>query len=118
MNKVPKLITNESIVPFDVDETLVHHKSSNGQERVYDERTQSYVYFDPYDEHILLLKQMSGRGRFIIVWSAGGNYWANLIVNHLGLAPYVDLIMTKPVAYVDDIDANHFMTRIFLSKLK
>jgi hypothetical protein len=56
-----------------------------------------------------LLKEMKGRQRFIIVWSAAGAQWANTIVEALGIEDYVDLILTKPLGYVDDQKAEDFM---------
>jgi hypothetical protein len=50
-----------------------------------------------------------------MVWSAGGVQWAKTVVNTLGLADYVDLIITKPSKFVDDLPADQVLgQRIYL----
>jgi len=69
----------------------------------------------PHNGHIKILKDRKARGSFIVVWSAGGYAWANAVVKALGLEEYVDLVMTKPHAYVDDKQAAEIMgERIYL----
>ena len=71
----------------------------------------------PHKRHIELLKRCKGQGRKIVVWSAGGYAWAQRVVEALGIAPYVHLIMAKPIAYMDDKDMTEWRCqRIYLSK--
>ena len=111
------IVDNENVAAFDVDWTLIEEcPASDSADKLLDTRTGEYEYFKPYVEHIKLLKQMKGRGRFIIVWSAGGYLWANSIVKHLGLEKYVDLVMTKPGVMVDDKPIQEWTTRVYLPK--
>lgn len=114
------IINNERVTCYDVDETLIIHTKNdarlNNTPYIEDKRINEKFYYKPYTEHIQLLKQMKARGQFIIVWSAGGYEWARMVIEELGLQDYVDLIMTKPSAYVDDKDANDFMERIYLPR--
>jgi hypothetical protein len=111
------VIENENTVFYDVDDTLVMHNVP------YDDH--DIVIVNPYDngpnylgihqKHISLLKQHKGRGKFIVVWSAAGAKWAETVVKALGIESFVDLIITKPSAYVDDLTGNEILgTRIYL----
>lgn len=116
-NKSLQIVNNENVACFDVDFTLIEEcLPSNKADKILDIRTGEYEYFKPYHEHIKLLKQMKGRGRFVIVWSAGGYYWAEAVVKYLGLEKYVDLIMTKPGVMVDDKPIQEWTTRVYLPK--
>ncbi len=58
------------------------------------------------------------RGHTVVVWSAGGAEWASRVVQALHLEEYVDVIITKPTWYYDDLPANEFMgKRVFHERL-
>lgn len=113
--------SRESTIWIDVDDTLVIWGKSpeeypNGlwipNPHYLDE---SPKYLVPHEGHIRILKDRKARGSAIIVWSAGGNLWAETIIKALGLEAYVDYIFTKPHAYIDDKTADEFMKeRIYL----
>lgn len=112
------IINNESIIFFDVDDTLVMwQEAKKGQKAIgitcpYDGRQE---YLLPHAGHIKILKDRKARGSVIVVWSAGGFQWAEAVVKALGLADYVDFVMSKPHAYVDDKMSDEFMgERIYL----
>lgn len=112
------VVRNGATVFFDVDETLVSETRSTMAPPV----TIHYVHKLPrvsrytMARNIELLKDMKARGRYIVVWSQGGFAWAEAVVLALGLQDYVDLIIEKPIAYVDDLQASEFMTqRIYLN---
>lgn len=66
----------------------------------------------------LVIHHKEIRGYFILVWSANGNAWAENIVKTLGLENYVDLVLTKPLEYVDDKPVTEWMkNRIFIEEL-
>lgn len=114
------VIKNENTAFFDVDETLIipcdiHEADLDTFVLIFDERINKKLYFNKYVEHIDLLKQMKARGRYIVVWSAGGFAWAQKVIEVLGLIDVVDLVMTKPGCYVDDKDANCFMERVYFA---
>jgi len=109
-------IDNEQIYAFDIDDTLVmwegniHQPDEHGRKlAIVDPYDKTTVFLKPHQQHIKLVKQMHGRGRFVMVWSAGGVQWAEAVVKALNLEPYVGLIITKPVGYVDDLPANKFL---------
>ena len=100
----------------DVDDTLVSWKT-------YPKRGKNSVEFiDPYDnsalylnvihEHVEALKLHKLRGHNVVVWSAGGGEWAEVVVKKLQLESYVDLCIDKPHWFYDDLPASQFMPEI------
>ena len=66
--------------------------------------------------HVDLLKKHKARGKSIVVWSAGGYEWALAVVKALELETFVNLVMAKPTAYVDDLPCQEFMNnRVYVS---
>lgn len=112
------VVKNETVSCFDVDWTLVEAclPTTPNAIEMLDPRTNKNVYFLRYEEHIELLEQMKGRGRYIIVWSAAGHAWAEAIVKQLGIEHLVDQVMTKPMVMVDDKPIDDWATRCFLPK--
>jgi predicted phosphatase len=115
-----QVISNEHVVCFDVDDTLVIWDDSFqapelGRVRIEDPYDGHTVYLKPHVRHVKLLRQMKGRGRFLVVWSAAGAQWAKAVIQALELEDCVDLIQTKPLAYVDDLPVTEWIgKRIYL----
>lgn len=112
------IIKNELIFFVDIDDTLVVWGKAKRGEKViavtnpYDDVQE---YLRPHKGHIKILKERKARGSTIIVWSAGGYRWAEAVIKALKLSDYVDLIMSKPFAYMDDKTSEHFMgERVYL----
>lgn len=55
-----------------------------------------------HDEHVTLLRSLKAVGYTVVVWSAGGSAWAERVVQQLGLAECVDVIVSKPSLWIDD----------------
>ena len=114
-----KVIKNERVVFFDVDDTLIMW---NG----YAEETAEYIKFqDAYSSKILevipnhnnikLLQEKAARGYQVIVWSQGGWGHAKCVIEALKLESFVDIVMTKPTCYVDDLDVSAwFPKRVYI----
>jgi hypothetical protein len=104
-----KVVHYELTSFFDVDQTLVMWKRPSQGETYSLEVTCPYdgnpIYLDPHHPHIKLLKNHSARGYYVTVWSANGYQWAKCIVDALELGPFVNQIMSKPRAFVDDLPA-------------
>lgn len=115
-----QVVANESVYMFDVDDTLVmwdmkFNQPGEGRVEIQDPYDGATVWLKPHTRHVKLLTQMAGRGRFVVVWSQGGAQWAHAVVKALCLEQHVNLIMTKPAAYVDDLPCNAWMKeRIYL----
>lgn len=114
-----KVFENEYVVAFDVDDTLVMWDEPNipgvGKTSFVDPYDGTFHYLIPHEKHVNLLKKYKARGMMVMVWSAGGAKWAEAVINTLGLADYVDVIMTKPSKYVDDLQANEVLgQRVYL----
>lgn len=117
-----KVIDTESTIFVDVDDTLVMWNADiiaanyTSTVRITSPHDGSVSNLLPHRGHIKILKDRKARGSFIVVWSAGGFAWANAVVKALNLEAYVDLIMTKPHAYIDDKQASEIMgERIYLT---
>lgn len=67
----------EIIIAFDIDGTLISNTSGLGQEK---------LHIDTYHLMVLLSKMKNTR---IIVWSGGGQDYAEQIVKKYGLSQYV-----------------------------
>lgn len=118
-----KIVRHEQIIAFDIDDTLVFYEPESVTEK---SALKPVMITDPYDEslikayahnsHIKLLKDKKARGAYILVWSQSGYRWAEAVIMALGLQSYVDQVMSKPTAYVDDLPCNEWMgARIYLS---
>lgn len=111
---------NEMTIYFDVDDTLVSKdmdvfNSSNSTINIVDPYIKEMGAYYISNEHIDLLKKHKAKGYLVVVWSQGGSLWAKSVVEALGLTDYVDLVITKPVKYVDDLPAEAFLTgRIYM----
>lgn len=115
-------IKSNNILWVDVDETLVFW---GAPEHPTDEVIK---VADPYldgerislvkhTRNIDLLKRNKAQGRYIVVWSAGGTLHAEAVVKALKLESYVDLVISKPFQYVDDIDMKDWgCKRVYLHK--
>lgn len=129
-----KVIKSDNLIYFDVDETLIFWKhlipaygegifaDSDHPETIeipdpYMRKAGAIIKAVPHQRNIDLLKRNKGQGRTVVVWSAGGYAWAEAVVKTLRLEEYVDLIISKPITYVDDKPMEAWgLTRVYLSK--
>lgn len=117
IRQTSRVIKNESIRPWDVDDTLVLHNPSKSTPKVdiLDPQSNIFVSLGIHSAMVKLLKEEFSRGSYIIVWSRGGFAWAKAVVDALELNSYVHLIMTKPLVYYDDKDVDTWMKdRVYL----
>lgn len=114
-----KTIKNERPVFTDIDGTLIVHGPKPGipTVQVYDPEAQKYVTMGVNRSMVKLVREEKARGAFIVAWSRGGYQWAKNVINALCLENHVDLVMTKPAVYLDDLPVEEWMeTRIFLDE--
>lgn len=112
-----KVLKTEQLIFFDVDDTLIMWKGAEHETTIYfkDPYLGTCLKVWPNQSNINLLKEKATRGYTVIVWSAGGYQHAEAVIKTLGLASYVDFIMSKPTAYVDDKPVEHwFPKRVYL----
>jgi predicted phosphatase len=107
------MLLKEPIIMFDVDDTLVLWGKEGGisnDPNAVDFECMGTIYkLVPHEKHIEYLKKCKHDGFKVVVWSYGGMDWAYEVVTTLNLTKYVDLIMSKPEEYVDDMDCKIFM---------
>lgn len=105
----------EPLICMDVDDTLVSwsqyesEDASAGAVKFFNPRDNKYIWLNVIQEHIDAIKAHKLRGHTVIIWSAGGVEWAQVVVDTLGLTPYVDACMAKPNWYYDDVPSSEFM---------
>lgn len=115
----PVVMPDKNTMYIDVDETLVHW--SFNQEDI--DKTIEVGGPDfiqrvlPNSKHIDALKHAKARGHVTVVWSAGGSGWSEAVVKALNLEKYVDLIVSKPNYFFDDLRPEDFMTNRMYHKL-
>jgi HAD superfamily phosphatase (TIGR01681 family) len=109
------VIKKEPTAFFDVDETLILSKvtwSNENERRVNIQdplNKDNFIVMTAHEQMIRLLKEEKHRGSYIVVWSRGGNEWAANVLRALNLDKYVDLVMSKPMAYFDDKDISEWL---------
>ena len=94
---------------FDTDDTLVCWEMHNNPNAIPFICYGKEYKLVPHTEHIKMLKKFKADGFQIVVWSAGGREWVEEVVNKLFLNDYVDVMLSKPSFYVDDVEVRHFM---------
>lgn len=110
-------LNNENPVFFDVDETLVLAPTADTGKMHLKEIA---LVADPINPNetiirlkhhamIRLLKEEFSKGSYVIVWSRGGKDWAKAVVKALNLQDYVNLVMTKPMVYFDDLPIEQWL---------
>lgn len=115
-----KTVDNDDIAPFDVDQTLVLSKDTevnphNLTVEIYDPITEKFIKMLVHEPMVRLLREQKRRGSFIMVWSRGGYEWAANVVKALHLTECVDLVMSKPKVYYDDLPVQEWLKdRVYL----
>lgn len=118
-----KTIGSDKNVFVDVDETLIINKSHKEEFGITDKEwaansfpmgiSKTKVEVMPHFKHIEFIKELKSKNITIYVWSAGGKDWAEAVIKALGLEDFVDFAMTKPELYIDDLEADKWMRRIW-----
>ena len=111
-----KVIEADKIVFFDCDDTLVmwgheNHPDAVTFKDIYDPNPDAVYALVPHQRHVKMVSTYKQHNYTVVVWSQGGWQWAKEVVRVLGLEDKVDLVMSKPDVYIDDIEASKFMQR-------
>lgn len=112
-----KKLTNEYIVAFDCDGTIIKaFTEATDEEKAKYART---TIKTPWGEceflvlhHVVeSIKRHHMQGHYVRIWSAGGANWAETIIKSLQLEEYVDEVGSKNRWYYDDLPADSWMQR-------
>src|SRR3990167_4522800 len=106
------ILPDKQTIYCDVDDTLVMWDFKEGSLLI------DGVCVNPHTTHIEMLKEYKERGYNIVVWSQGGSDWAAAVVKELKLEDIVDLVITKPMVYIDDLHCTQFMGERIYKKYK
>ncbi len=108
---------------FDVDETLIMWEGDDVTQAYFDNEKitgtmappwgSDIIYIDKisYKKHVYHINRLihhSITGDKVIVWSAGGEKWAKRVVRALKIEKYVNVILSKPDFYYDDVELKDF----------
>lgn len=96
-----RVLETELLAAFDVDNTLII-PNINGTHVI--KFAGEDLRFDPVWSHVKLLKSWKERNYHITVWSHNGYRHALNVVKCLELEKYVDVVSSKPIKHVDDME--------------
>jgi len=105
---------------FDVDDTLICWCPPNTEAEFIDmsgvpgHDADCYSRLRRNEKHIDALKEHHKQGDIVVVWSAGGSDWVEIIVRVLKLESYVSLIINKPFRSYDDLDPSYWANRVYI----
>lgn len=114
------VIKNENTDFYDVDGTIIIHESHKtippGESlQVFDAVTKQFITVRINKPMVRLLRESKARGSYVVVWSRGGYRWAADVIKALELTEYVDLVISKPLAYFDDTPIEKWLPyRVFI----
>lgn len=101
-----QVVSSDKVIFFDVDETLVQEHPGASLEVVCEGHK---TLVKPLLENINRIHYHKARGQTIVVWSNSGYKWALAVVEALGLTKQVDLVISKPWCYYDDLDSSKWL---------
>ena len=93
---------DKRVAYIDVDETLVTWDVGGDQSLLLKGPDAQY-FVSPMMLNIALIRELRTVGWQIVVWSQGGADHAERVVKLLEIEDLVDLIVSKPTIYVDDL---------------
>lgn len=94
---------------FDCDDTLVMWERSESPAAIPFNCYGREFLLVPHTKHIDKLKEHKREGFKIVVWTAGGEEWGHEVIGKLGLTEFVDVILSKPEYYYDDLPSERFL---------
>lgn len=99
-------IQDRNTVYYDVDETLINNLPMTVEncDLVIDGSPVNII-----QANVDALFRHKEDGDIIVVWSYAGSNWAEKVVKALNLVDVVDLVISKPYCYYDDMHCSEFM---------
>ena len=96
-------------VYFDVDDTIVIWRTIGSEPQEGDVLIEDIVA-KPNTKIIEKIKEHKAKGDKVVIWSQGGEEWVNTVVKVLELEEYVDVKLSKPDLYYDDLHCTMWLT--------
>jgi len=113
-------LDNDKLLMVDVDSTLFMYDwpESMNDKVIYINNNgwQQPVVLNT--NHIELIKKFKWLGYGVVIWSLTGSAWAAKAAKICGLEEYVDLVMSKPLFYCDDLKAEDILGKRIYKELK
>ncbi len=109
----PHVLKNDHPWAVDIDDTLLLWDVPKKDPMVtFTEPHSGDSITVPINENnIRLLKEKKSRGALVILWTQGGYEYGDVVATALNIREYVDIIMTKPVGLIDDLEAHAWMPK-------
>ena len=114
------VLSDVSTIYFDVDDTLIlynRYDLPDENRLLLEVGANLMISVHPHEKHIAALIEHKKKGYNIVVWSQSGSEWAESVIKKLNLTKYVDVVLSKPYMYYDDLLSYQFMgeaNRIYL----
>lgn len=106
-------LTGDRVFASDVDDTIILWDVSEYPDAPKVQLDGGSITVAINQKNVNTLIKFKKLGYTVVVWSQSGKDWAEKVVNALDINQYVDLIMTKPSYYLDDLDASAWMHRLW-----
>lgn len=109
------ILESDKVAFFDVDDTLIEWWPNTSGDPV--DFVDLMYPSGATSRHKVLSKNVRSliehkkRGQKIVVWSAGGYEWAAEAVKKIGIEEYVDIVMSKPAWWYDDMTADEVLLK-------
>jgi hypothetical protein len=106
-------VENDNIIMFDCNDTLIEDVPEDYEGETITIECKGFSRkFKPLWKNIEIVKLYKTRSYVVGIWSRDGGSWSEAVTKSLNLENYVDIVMAKPRWYVDNLPADHWMTRI------
>jgi hypothetical protein len=114
------VFANEQVIACDIDDTLIQWDLTKPGRKIeilcaYGVQMETPHHVVIHEPHVRLIKERLQRGALIVAWSAGGFAWANAVLTALQIDHPNLIVLSKPIAYLDDKECQHWMgDRVYL----
>lgn len=107
-----KIITNPHSTFIDIDDTVVYWDKTGNRKTVVVETSWTKEELEVNENMLNTINQLYLRGFFIVLWSQSGHEWCEAVAKALNIQDKIDLCMTKPGFFYDDIPIESWGRRI------
>lgn len=102
----------------DIDNTLVTYSNADHAKTIVDPLLGDTYKIELLESNTKYLKFSHAKGYTTVLWSRQGYRWVEEVVRLFELEPWVDVILSKPIFFLDDTNnINHILgTNLYFPK--
>lgn len=104
-----QIIKGDKIIFCDVDSTLIDWDKPNDPNAIIFDLDGQNIDLVPIWSTVEKLRKFKQEKYTIVIWSQTGYNWCVEVVNKLRINHLVDVCMTKPTKFIDDLPSFVFM---------